>query len=50
MKNANLNRLEQQVSATLQEGDILFISIDAFLYKQVARGNIGRACGQERAY
>ncbi|WP_296059984.1 YiiX/YebB-like N1pC/P60 family cysteine hydrolase [uncultured Amphritea sp.] len=38
MKNANLNCLEQQVSATLQEGDILFISIDAFLYKQVARG------------
>lgn len=38
MKNTHLNRLEQQISATLQEGDILFISIDAFLYKQVAKG------------
>ncbi|WP_428033844.1 YiiX/YebB-like N1pC/P60 family cysteine hydrolase [Amphritea sp.] len=38
MKNPQLNRLEQQVSATLQEGDVLFISIDAFLYKQVAKG------------
>ncbi len=38
MKNANLNTLEQQVAATLQEGDILFISIDALLYKQVAKG------------
>ncbi len=38
MKNANLNKLEQQVASTLLEGDILFISIDALLYKQVAKG------------
>ncbi|WP_299203455.1 YiiX/YebB-like N1pC/P60 family cysteine hydrolase [uncultured Amphritea sp.] len=38
MKNTNLNTLEQQVASTLQEGDILFISIDALLYKQVAKG------------
>ena len=38
MKNTHLNSLEQQVTATLQEGDIIFISIDAFLYKQVAKG------------
>ena len=36
--NTRLNRLEQQVSQKLREGDILFISINAFLYKQVARG------------
>ncbi|BBB26202.1 YiiX/YebB-like N1pC/P60 family cysteine hydrolase [Amphritea japonica] len=38
MKDNDLTRLEKQVTAQLQEGDILFISIDAFLYKQVARG------------
>lgn len=38
MKDNDLNRLEKQVTAQLKEGDILFISIDAFLYKQVARG------------
>lgn len=38
MKDNDLNRLEKQVTAQLEEGDILFISIDAFLYKQVARG------------
>lgn len=32
------NTLEQRLINTLQEGDILFISIDAFLYKQVAKG------------
>lgn len=30
--------LEQQVTAQLKEGDILFISINSFLYKQVAQG------------
>ena len=34
----NSQQLEQQVSAQLKQGDILSISIDAFLYKQVARG------------
>ncbi|MEH6649586.1 MAG: YiiX/YebB-like N1pC/P60 family cysteine hydrolase [Motiliproteus sp.] len=38
MQTPSLDQLEQQVSAQLQQGDILFISIDAFLYKQVARG------------
>lgn len=37
MTHAN-NTLVQRVTATLEEGDILFISIDAFLYKQVAKG------------
>ncbi|MEH6577567.1 MAG: YiiX/YebB-like N1pC/P60 family cysteine hydrolase [Amphritea sp.] len=36
--NQQLHKLEQTVSARLQEGDILFISINAFLYKQVAKG------------
>lgn len=38
MNSYQLDQLEQSVSADLQEGDILFISINAFLYKQVARG------------
>ena len=38
MNNSTLDQLEQQVTAQLKQGDILFISIDAFLYKQVARG------------
>ncbi|GGK82301.1 YiiX/YebB-like N1pC/P60 family cysteine hydrolase [Amphritea balenae] len=38
MKAHELDQLEQRITATLQEGDILFISINAFLYKQVARG------------
>jgi len=38
MKHTTLDQLEQQVRAQLQEGDILFISINSFLYKQVARG------------
>lgn len=38
MNNSSLDQLEQQVTAQLKQGDILFISIDAFLYKQVARG------------
>ncbi|MDO6563113.1 YiiX/YebB-like N1pC/P60 family cysteine hydrolase [Amphritea sp. 1_MG-2023] len=38
MKQTTTNALEQKLIATLQEGDILFISIDAFLYKQVAKG------------
>lgn len=38
MKQQRLDQLERQVSAQLNQGDILFISIDAFLYKQVARG------------
>ncbi|MEH6471271.1 MAG: YiiX/YebB-like N1pC/P60 family cysteine hydrolase [Halopseudomonas sp.] len=38
MKTQQLDTLEQQVSSQLCEGDILFISINAFLYKQVARG------------
>ncbi|WP_432473661.1 YiiX/YebB-like N1pC/P60 family cysteine hydrolase [Amphritea sp. HPY] len=38
MKKQQLDTLEQQVGASLKEGDVLFISIDAFLYKQVARG------------
>ena len=38
MKQQNLDQLVQDVQQTLKEGDILFISIDAVLYKQVARG------------
>ena len=37
-RRAQLDQLEAQVRDTLQEGDILFISINSFLYKQVARG------------
>lgn len=37
-KTENLNRLEKEVLGEIQEGDILFISIDSFLYKQVAKG------------
>ncbi len=35
---SRLDQLEQQVSDSLKEGDILFISINSFLYKQVAQG------------
>lgn len=38
MNQSHLDQLENTVTANLQEGDILFISINAFLYKQVARG------------
>jgi len=38
MNTQQLDQLEKNVTATLQQGDILFISINAFLYKQVARG------------
>ncbi|RTE64317.1 hypothetical protein EH243_18030 [Amphritea opalescens] len=38
MTQPSNNTLEQRLINTLQEGDILFISIDAFLYKQVAKG------------
>lgn len=37
-RQAQLDQLEAHVRDTLQEGDILFISINSFLYKQVARG------------
>lgn len=37
-RNTQLDQLEAQVRENLKEGDILFISINAFLYKQVARG------------
>lgn len=37
-RNTQLDQLEIQVRQHLQEGDILFISINSFLYKQVARG------------
>lgn len=37
-RQTQLDQLEAQVRSTLQEGDILFISINSFLYKQVARG------------
>ena len=33
-----MEKLTQQVADTLQDGDLIFISINAFLYKQVARG------------
>ena len=33
-----LSSLENDVRQQIREGDILFISIDAFLYKQVAKG------------
>ncbi|WP_421868669.1 YiiX/YebB-like N1pC/P60 family cysteine hydrolase [Motiliproteus sp.] len=36
--NLDLDQLTRQLEQQLQAGDILFISIDAFLYKQVARG------------
>lgn len=35
---SRLDQLEQQVRDSLKEGDILFISINSFLYKQVAQG------------
>lgn len=38
MNKQQLDTIEQQVGDSLREGDILFISINAFLYKQVARG------------
>ena len=38
MNKQQLDQLEQQTCQQLQQGDILFISINAFLYKQVARG------------
>lgn len=38
MNKQQLDTLEQQVGDSLKEGDVLFISINAFLYKQVARG------------
>jgi len=38
MNRQQLDTLEQQVGDKLQEGDVLFISINAFLYKQVAQG------------
>lgn len=37
-RNTQLDQLEADVRENLKEGDILFISINAFLYKQVARG------------
>ncbi|WP_210397713.1 YiiX/YebB-like N1pC/P60 family cysteine hydrolase [Motiliproteus sediminis] len=36
--NASLEQLVADTAAQLREGDILFISINAFLYRQVARG------------
>ena len=38
MNNRQLDQFEQTAAARLQEGDIVFISINAFLYKQVAKG------------
>lgn len=38
MNKQQLDTLEQQVSDSLKEGDVLFISINAFLYIQVALG------------
>ncbi len=38
MNKSQLDRLEYQVVEQIREGDLLFISINAFLYKQVARG------------
>lgn len=37
-RNTRLDQLETRIRHQLEEGDILFISINAFLYKQVARG------------
>lgn len=37
-RRTQLDQLEAQVRENLREGDILFISINAFLYKQVAQG------------
>ncbi|MGB0203871.1 MAG: YiiX/YebB-like N1pC/P60 family cysteine hydrolase [Neptuniibacter sp.] len=38
MKTSQLDQLELQVSNNLQEGDIIFISINSPLYRQVAQG------------
>ena len=38
MNNQQLDTLEQQVKSKICEGDIIFISIDSFLYRQVAKG------------
>jgi len=38
MKTQQLDQLEQQVKNSISEGDIIFISIDSFLYRQVAKG------------
>ncbi|MCP4597348.1 YiiX/YebB-like N1pC/P60 family cysteine hydrolase [Neptuniibacter sp.] len=38
MNKKTLDQLEQQVTAQITEGDIIFISIDSFLYRQVAKG------------
>ncbi|MGH1462514.1 MAG: YiiX/YebB-like N1pC/P60 family cysteine hydrolase [Neptuniibacter sp.] len=38
MSNTRLDQLEQELSSVIKEGDIIFISIDSFLYKHVARG------------
>ncbi len=38
MNRQQLNKLESQVSDVIQEGDIIFISINSPLYRQVAQG------------
>lgn len=38
MKTCQLDQLELQVTNDLEEGDIIFISIDSPLYRQVAQG------------
>lgn len=38
MDKATLDSLEQQLNQIIKEGDLIFISIDSFLYRQVARG------------
>jgi len=38
MNKAQLDQLETRISNQLKEGDILFTSINAFLYRQVAQG------------
>lgn len=38
MDKQQLDKLEKDVTKNMQEGDIIFISIDSFLYRQVAKG------------
>tara|TARA_Y100000782_G_scaffold33583_1_gene37373 strand:- start:32872 stop:33168 length:297 start_codon:yes stop_codon:yes gene_type:complete len=38
MHDYQLDLLEHEVKSKISEGDIIFISIDSFLYRQVAKG------------
>ncbi|MDO6592261.1 YiiX/YebB-like N1pC/P60 family cysteine hydrolase [Neptuniibacter sp. 1_MG-2023] len=38
MNTQQLDQLEKEITNKVKEGDIIFISIDSFLYRQVAKG------------